>query len=101
MPSTGDLACNPGMCPDWGLNQWPFGLQPALNPLSYTSQGSFYFILFFLNILNVYFNKYKVYKQLGKLGEELTKIHKLWEVISAHLNFLYSFFVYRVFIKVV
>ena len=36
---TGDLACNPGMCPDWELNR-PFGLQPALNPLSYTSQGS-------------------------------------------------------------
>ena len=24
---TGDLARNPGMCPDWGLNWWPFGLQ--------------------------------------------------------------------------
>ena len=24
---TGDLAHNPGMCPDWELNQWPFGLQ--------------------------------------------------------------------------
>ena len=24
MPSTGDLACNPGMCPDWGLNRQPF-----------------------------------------------------------------------------
>ena len=27
MPSTGDLACNPGMCPDWESNQWPFGSQ--------------------------------------------------------------------------
>ena len=26
-PPTGDLAHNPGMCPDWELNQWPFGLQ--------------------------------------------------------------------------
>ena len=34
-PPTGDLACNPGMCPDWR----PFGLQPALSPLSYISQG--------------------------------------------------------------
>ena len=25
----GDLACNPGMCPDWGLNQWPFGSQAS------------------------------------------------------------------------
>ena len=25
MPPTGDLACNPGMCPDWELNLKPFG----------------------------------------------------------------------------
>ena len=37
---TGDLACNTGICPDWELNWRPFGLQPALNPLSYTRQGS-------------------------------------------------------------
>ena len=36
---TGDLAHNPGMYPKWELNRWPFGLQPALNPLSYASQG--------------------------------------------------------------
>ena len=33
---TGDLARNPGMCPDWELNWQPFDSQPALNPLSYT-----------------------------------------------------------------
>ena len=26
-PPTGDLASNPGMCPDWESNQPPFGLQ--------------------------------------------------------------------------
>ena len=26
-PPTGDLACNPGLCPDWESNQQPFGLQ--------------------------------------------------------------------------
>ena len=26
-PPTGDLACNPSMCPDWESNQWPFGSQ--------------------------------------------------------------------------
>ena len=36
---TGDLACNPGMCPDWESNWRPFGSQPVLSPLSYTSQG--------------------------------------------------------------
>ena len=38
--STEDLAHNPGMCPDREWNWQPFGSQPALNPLSYTSQGS-------------------------------------------------------------
>ena len=27
MPPTGDLAHNPGMCPDWESNWRPFGLQ--------------------------------------------------------------------------
>ena len=36
---TGDLARNPGMCPDWESDQGSFGSQPALNPLSYNSQG--------------------------------------------------------------
>ena len=26
-PPTDDLACNPGMCPDWEVNQQPFGSQ--------------------------------------------------------------------------
>ena len=39
MPPTGDLACNPGMCPAWELNGQPFVSQPMLTPLSYTSQG--------------------------------------------------------------
>ena len=27
VPPTGDLACTPGMCPDWEVNQRPFGSQ--------------------------------------------------------------------------
>ena len=38
MSPTRDLACNPGMCPDWELNQLPFP-RLALHPLSHTSQG--------------------------------------------------------------
>ena len=26
-PQVGDLACNPGVCPEWESNRWPFGLQ--------------------------------------------------------------------------
>ena len=29
MPPAGGLACNPGMYPDWELNQWPFGSQAS------------------------------------------------------------------------
>ena len=37
---TGDLTCNPGMCPDWESNRGdPLGRRPAFNPLSHTSQG--------------------------------------------------------------
>ena len=32
VPPTGDLASNPGMCPDWESN--PLVCRPALNPLS-------------------------------------------------------------------
>ena len=38
VPPTGDLAHNPSMCHDWELNWRPFGSQPMLKPLSYTSQ---------------------------------------------------------------
>ena len=30
MPLAGDLAPNPGMCPDWESNQWPFGSQARI-----------------------------------------------------------------------
>ena len=50
---TGDLAHNPRMCPDWESNRQPFGSQPELNPLSYTSQG---LIGFFAILRNIFFS---------------------------------------------
>ena len=32
MPPVGDLALNPGVCPDGELNQWPFSLQDDVRP---------------------------------------------------------------------
>ena len=29
-PTTGDLTCNPGMCPDWESNQQHFGSQASI-----------------------------------------------------------------------
>ena len=50
MSPTGDLARNPGMHPDWELNQPRFGLQPVLNPLSHTSHGELLFNRFRVSI---------------------------------------------------
>ena len=36
---TGDLACNPGMCPDWESSRRAFDSQAGTQPLSHTSQG--------------------------------------------------------------
>ena len=51
--ATGDLAHNPGMCPNWESNRQPFGSQPALNPLSYTSQDIF--LLLYSNFIHLGF----------------------------------------------
>ena len=32
-PATGDLAHNPGMCPDWESNRWPFGSQAYIQSI--------------------------------------------------------------------
>ena len=38
-PPTGDLVCNPGMCPDLNWTSDRLVCRLALNPLSHTSQG--------------------------------------------------------------
>ena len=47
---TGDLAHNPGMCPDWESNHEALVCRPVLNPLSYSSQG---FPKRFLNVTSM------------------------------------------------
>ena len=46
----GDLAHNPDMCPDWNQIGDLLARRSALNPLSHTSQGHFFFFLRFLLI---------------------------------------------------
>ena len=38
-PPTGDLAHNPDLCPDWELNQRPFGLQAGTQSTELHQQG--------------------------------------------------------------
>ena len=49
MPPTGDLACNPGTCPDRESNRDPLACT-ALNPLSHTSQGHWSAFYCFLSL---------------------------------------------------
>ena len=39
LPPTGDMAQNPGMCPDWELNWRPFGLQAGTQSTEPHQQG--------------------------------------------------------------
>ena len=69
-----DLACNPGMRPGWEWNQWPFGLQPALNSLSYTSQD---FSLAFKSLSLSY-----LFLEKGMDGERMGEKHQ--RVVASH-----------------
>ena len=42
---TGEQTLNPGMCPDWELNQRPFLCRMMPDQLSHTGQGKFFFFL--------------------------------------------------------
>ena len=50
---TGDLACNPGMCPDWESNLWPFSLQASTQSTESNQPGpictSFFFKVYFID----------------------------------------------------
>ena len=39
-PPTGDVACNPGMCPDWELNQQSFGSKAQAQSIEPQQPGS-------------------------------------------------------------
>ena len=49
-PSTGDLACNPDICPDWESNQWPFGSQAGTQFIEHTGQGGIYFFFYICKV---------------------------------------------------
>ena len=59
-PPTGDLACNPGMCPDWESNQQPSGSQAGTQSAEPHQPGHVfrYFSekLVLENLLNLLFN---------------------------------------------
>ena len=90
--SNADLACNPGTGPDWESNQRSFGLQPTLNPLSYTSQGSHF--IFQANLWKAFYNKFKMISKSFQYSKTNTfpekKGYISWE-IYATISYLKSF----------
>ena len=57
MPPTGDLACNPGMCPDWELNRWPFGLQISTESTEPHQPGQYRCFFKMMNFTNIKHNE--------------------------------------------
>ena len=44
---TGDLACSPGMCPDWESNQQPFGSQAGIQSTQLHPPGLFVYLFIY------------------------------------------------------
>ena len=70
-PPTEDPAHNPGMCPDWELNQQPFDLLVAFNPLSNTSQGNREVLT--ESIITTNKNQNSLNREYGKSGKQDTR----------------------------
>ena len=51
MPPTGDLAWNPGLCPDWDLTAYGLVRRAALSPQRHTIQGPTKYSYPYVNIL--------------------------------------------------
>ena len=51
--TTGDLAHNPGMCPDWELNQRPSGLQAGAQPTEPHQPGQGAFDMFNIGLTDL------------------------------------------------
>ena len=59
-PPTGDPACNPGMCPNWELNQLPFSLQASTQSTEPHHPGLDSYFLFNHSLLNFFLERLKV-----------------------------------------
>ena len=56
VPPTKDLAYNPGMCPDWELNQQLFGLQASTQSTEPHQPGHYFFTEIYGFFESLYFS---------------------------------------------
>ena len=77
---TGDLAHNPGMCPDWELNLWPFRSQAGTQSTDPHQPGQLLIIfsynpLYFFSV-SCYFSSFIWFYYLGPLSLSLISLVK-------------------------
>ena len=75
-PLTGDLVYNPGMCPDWELNQWCFGSQPGTQSTEPHQPGPLLFLF------NIYYGYFQAYRSVEQVYNQHTHIHHLDSMIN-------------------
>ena len=86
---TGDLACNPGTCPDWESNQWPFGSQAGTQSTEPHQPGPKVIVLMNLNfcvILNNAFLDWHHKDNAFSYDDKCFQVLSSHSQVSAHLE---------------
>ena len=85
MPPTGDLAWNPGMCPDWELIQQPFGSQAGTQSTETHQPGLNLFVFYKSFILSVVFVELLLCKPLLETQQWTKQMKPLpsWSLLSS------------------
>ena len=87
VPLGGDLACNPGMCPDWDSNQWSFGSQTGAQSIELHQPGWGKLSL----ILLFYFNDHTSLKKFFLIYLLIVKLIILLNIKSSFPFFMASY----------
>ena len=77
-----DLAHNPGMCPDWELNWWSFGLQDDAQVIELHQSGLFLSgFVFHLGCFFVYFGRLPVFVSMHYVNMQCLPVLVKWPYV--------------------
>ena len=85
-PPTGDLACNPGIFPDWESNWWPFGLQASTQSTEPHQPG----LVLLVFISHIFLLSFLVYTYFEVFLVDWFFCHGEMAIFISALNFLCS-----------